>query len=544
MIRTACAAKLLLLALALALLVSCSTGTALPPTASPLPTATSLPSTPAAPMVSPPAIRATATNAPDMPQFDRTTCPFSLPGGQTQGKDVDCGFVVVPEVHAKPNGPRIRLALARFRNRRGGADPSPIIYLSGGPGARNQGVVSGMNTNIGQMLTETHDVIIFDPRGVGHSQPALECPEVAAQTVQDYAQNLPIADEVDRNVAATLRCRDRLIGQGITLSAYTTAESAADVADIRVALGATQLNLLGVSYGTRWAQTVMRDHPESVLSVVLDSVIPLNTQRSAVRGPDFERALKLDLTECVTQMHCPMDVPTLQTDFVSVFAQLNARPVTVAVTDPKTLDPHDVVVTGYRFVALVHDALSIPQYTQYMPAMIVQLKDGESAMLANLVRERFFSGALFAYATGMQLSAGCSESAPFENQATALDLLQGLLPPIRDYYAATLPAMYRTCAQWPVAPPLAIEHQAVTSDLPTLVLESRNDPVTPPADGQLVLKTLKKSAYVETPGIGHSVFFNGGPCATRLILDFFGDPTRKPDTACTAGLGINYTPTG
>jgi len=176
--------------------------------------------------------------------------------------------------------------------------------------------------------------------------------------------------------------------------------------------------------------------------------------------------------------------------------------------------------------------------------MIAQLKDGESAMLANLVRERFFGGALFSYATGMQISVECSEAVPFENQAAALDLLQTLLPPIREYYTATLPAAYRKCAQWPVAPPSAIEHQAVASDLPTLVLESGNDPVTPPADGQLVLKTMKKGGYIETPGIGHSVFFNGGPCATRLILAFFGDPTRKPDASCTAGLGVNYLPTG
>lgn len=334
--------------LALALLASCSTGA--PPTSVSSPTATSLPSIP-----SPTTAVPGATSAPGTPRFDTTTCPFVLPGGATQGKGVDCGFVVVPERHAKPSGPTIRLAFARFRNRQGGADPDPIVYLSGGPGARNQGIVAGMGGAIGQLLTETHDVILFDPRGVGQSQPALECPEVAAQTVQDYAQNLPIADEVDHNVAATLRCRDRLVGQGINLSAYTTAESAADVADISVALGYDTLNLLGVSYGTRWAQTVMRDHPESVRSVVLDSVVPLNTQRSALRGPDFERALKLDLTECVTQARCAMDVPTLQTDFVSVFGQLNARPVTVAATDPTTRDRRDVVVTGYRFVALVHD---------------------------------------------------------------------------------------------------------------------------------------------------------------------------------------------
>jgi pimeloyl-ACP methyl ester carboxylesterase len=75
-------------------------------------------------------------------------------------------------------------------------------------------------------------------------------------------------------VEAMLRCRDRLIQEGIDLSAYNSAASAADVNDLRIALGYDQVNLYGVSYGSRLALTVMRDYPGILRSVILDSTYP------------------------------------------------------------------------------------------------------------------------------------------------------------------------------------------------------------------------------------------------------------------------------
>ena len=72
--------------------------------------------------------------------------------------------------------------------------------------------------------------------------------------------------------AATVACHDRLVDDGVALDSYNTAENAADIADLRVAMGIEEWDLYGVSYGTALALTVLRDHPEGVRSVVLDSV--------------------------------------------------------------------------------------------------------------------------------------------------------------------------------------------------------------------------------------------------------------------------------
>ncbi|CAH2400317.1 hypothetical protein MES5069_250083 [Mesorhizobium escarrei] len=71
-------------------------------------------------------------------------------------------------------------------------------------------------------------------------------------------------------------CRGALIAKGIDLSAYNTAENAADINDVRKSLGIEKWVLYGVSYGTRLALEVMNEHPEGISASILDSVLPLD----------------------------------------------------------------------------------------------------------------------------------------------------------------------------------------------------------------------------------------------------------------------------
>jgi len=73
------------------------------------------------------------------------------------------------------------------------------------------------------------------------------------------------------------------------------------------------------------------------------------------------------------------------------------------------------------------------------------------------------------------------------------------------------------------------------------VLESADDPQTPPAYGKRAAETLSHSFYVETPGIGHSVISNGGTCGISIVRAFIVDPATKPQTACVSGLGVSFS---
>jgi hypothetical protein len=103
-------------------------------------------------------------------------------------------------------------------------------------------------------------------------------------------------------------------------------------------------------------------------------------------------------------------------------------------------------------------------------------------------------------------------------------------------YGSPGPMGYDICAGWGAGEAGAGANQPVTSDIPTLVLSGEYDPVTPPAWGQQVAKTLDRGYFFEYPGMGHTVSATAG-CPRDMMIAFFEDPTAAPDDACIAKMG-------
>lgn len=470
-----------------------------------------------------------------IPRFEPAKCGFTLEKDQKEGTGVNCGYVVVPEHHGNPTGPTIRLAVARFRSTSQAA-VEPIVYLEGGPGA---GSLDSSAGTFAARFTAGNDFILFDQRGIGQSQPALTCPEVTKETEHSAITRESAAEDQGHFAAALIRCHDRLAGK-YDLTAYTTAESAADVSDIRLALGYAKVKLLGGSYGSRLALTVMRDYPQIVVSSVIDAVAPPQRDIYGESAVNFDRALDLFFASCVADSACNAAFPTLRADFSSTVAKLNAEPLNVStsssVREGRGSPP--IVLTGDRLVQLTLRYLYSAERIRYLPMVIEQLKDGNTALLRALFRSASDDSSSFS--EGMAWSVWCGDYLPFSNQDKILAATRNVLPEIQSVYLTSEQSAYAICAQWGSAPPNPIENQAVTSDVPTLVLASANDPVTPPAYARAAVQTLSHGIYVEGPGIGHSLLGNGGACASKIVRDFFADPGGKPDTACIDAQRVRF----
>jgi pimeloyl-ACP methyl ester carboxylesterase len=453
------------------------------------------------------------------PIFEPAPCAFPVPSGYTP----DCGYLIVPENRARADSPMIRLHVAIFRS--GTPLTDPVVHLAGGPGSSSLGVASYMfNRGLGSILNQ-RDFILFDQRGTGYSQPRLDCPERSSVTGILLERGLAATGNDQIILDAFRRCRDRMLGQGIDLTAYHSAASAADLNDLRLALGYDKLNLYAVSYGTRLALTLMRDHPEAVRSAVLDSVYPLQVNLYTALAPNAERAFNAFFARCAADAGCDASFPDLRAVFYQLADQLNTSPVSLPL-HTGGMD-HTVRVDGALLIDVLFVGLYNPAVTASMPQMIYDIARGNYDILRDRLTLYFdTSGAL-----GMQMSVQCTEEIPFNAAEEVYTAAQGVSPQIAAFYPASIQPLFAACREWTASALDPRENLPVSSGIPSLILAGDHDPITPPDWGRMVSQTLSHAYFHEFPGHGHWVT-RSSECALSMALAFWNDPTQDPGYAC------------
>jgi pimeloyl-ACP methyl ester carboxylesterase len=440
--------------------------------------------------------------------FQQAHCPFTLGQGLVEGKDVRCGFVVVPEDRSQPKGHTLRLAVAIFKAPNPHPAPDPVLVLGGGPGIPQLVGESRINASNLDQQTAGRDRILLDQRGVGYSQPSLRC----------------FDDETPQV------CHDRLVKSGINLNAYTTLENAADVHDLIRALGYRQVNLDGISYGTRLALTIIRLYPADVRSVALDSVIPPQVNMLTSIPPAALRAFDVFFQGCATNSHCNATYPHLQAVFYQLVDDLNATPITSTSTASQSGKAVTAHFTGNDLVLwlqqALYDATAIPQ----LPAVIFQLRQHNYTLLP-----RSDGSSNDTMSWGMFYSVMCGEDAAFTTQHAVQASVQVLPPQVQPALLDFVMSSFSVCQFWGMKPVPAIQKEPVRSTIPTLILQGEYDPRTPPANGMLAGQTLSKSYFFLFPGLSHGVQANS-TCPNVIMFTFLDKPTEKPDASCISSM--------
>lgn len=463
------------------------------------------------------------------PRFEPSSCPFRPSPGMTEGKDIRCGYLVVPEDRSQPDGRHIRLAVAIIKSPSAAPRPDPVIDLAGGPG------VSGLMTS-GPFITPAtaprvvgdHDLILFDQRGTGYSQPSLDCPELS-QSAPSSSSPLT-AKEVQAHALATVRrCHDRLVHAGVDLNAYTTFADAADVADLRMALGYGEVDLYGSSYGSRLALEVMRSFPTGIRSVVLDSVDPPQGNLYADTPRSEGQAFQTLFSVCAQSPRCNTVYPRLKKAFVRLVTRLNAHPVRIAVTSPTTHRKQRARLDGTGLASSLYLCLSLTGCIPAAPDIIYQAWVGNYSLVSKLWVSGGIIGGLVNW--GMYLSVECAEDAAYTTPQQIAASAHNLPRPMRASVVAPLVQKRAWCKPWNVKKADPSRRTAVTSTIPTLLLEGQFDPVTPPSNGAMTVQTLSHGYLTVFPGIGHGVRFSN-PCAESVVWSFLDNPVEGPEARC------------
>ena len=187
-----------------------------------------------------------------------------------------CGNLQVPLDYDQPNGPTISLAVVRLPATDQAHRIGSLFLDPGGPGG--SGVVYTVFAGPSLYTDEVRarfDLVGFDPRGVTSSTP-LRCFGTDRQWDPFF---LPIAfpsnpaEEqlwMDADLFVDSACAQR---GGRIADHMATANVARDLDVLRQAVGDSQLNYAGVSYGTILGQTYANMFPNRIRAMIIDGVL-------------------------------------------------------------------------------------------------------------------------------------------------------------------------------------------------------------------------------------------------------------------------------
>jgi pimeloyl-ACP methyl ester carboxylesterase len=400
-----------------------------------------------------------------------------------------------------------------------------LFILAGGPGQ----AATFLGPFAAQMadVRKDRDIVLVDQRGTGRSSP-LACRALKQDETFGKAFDIDI-------VPRATACAKELAGLGIDPAQYTTAAWVEDLDMVRAALGYPKINLWGGSYGTRVALEYLRRHPDRVRSAVLDGVAPPAMIVSFDVWPARDRAIDRIIESCRGSAPCRTAHPDLATTLGSIRARLGTAGRDVAVTDPRTGALQTLHVSFDHVVAALQPLTYVPELAALLPEVIGRAAAGDYGPL--------FAAALLVTGNlaeqmnaALHYSVTCAEDAP----RLSVGGVRGALDGVRSQALAR--RALAVCDVWPRGSAPIDATTPVNSDVPVLILSGALDPVTPPANGEEVARTLTRSRHIVARGFGHIV--SPHACAPRLIAAFLDDPTfASLPATCIARFESSDAPT-
>lgn len=451
--------------------------------------------------------------------LDLTQLPLTSQSPEELG--YKCGYVIVPEEHAYPNGPTIRLPIAILTASGSNPKLDPLFVAQGGPGGSAFEIFP--YSLPGTAIAADRDIVMFNQRGTFAASPELFCPE----TIEGMAElvSLPYDEATALSISLLHDCYQRLESEGINFSAFNSLENANDVDAIRQALGYEDYNFYGVSYGTLLGFHLMRSQPEGLHTVILDGVLPPDLN-FILEIPQNENRIYDELFQyCLGDPVCQVDYPDLEKRVFDLVKELDENPVHLRLVDPDTGEVAYAQLDGKGLMDFLFQFFYIEDSYALFPYLIAAVENGNYLVIETLwsliAYDRSFS-------EGMYYSVICAEDADFE---PGMVPLEGVREQIVRGAKDDLQSYLDVCEFWNVDPLPPEVDDPVYSSIPTLLLSGQYDPVTPPSFAAEAAESLTNAFNVVDPVGSHGVAFSDD-CMNTIIRDFLNDPGIAPDTTC------------
>lgn len=393
----------------------------------------------------------------------------------------------------------------------------PLMVLAGGPGqaASEYGAIV---TSLFKEANKTRDIILFDQRGTGRSEP-LQCSgEFLPLEVIDAAKTVQFLEQCHRDITVDVRH-------------FTTYDVIRDMEEFRQLMGYEKISLWGGSYGTKVAQHYLQYFGAHVEMMILDSNLATSTRLFQTLPLTAQRSLDLLFKRCREDKNCNRSYPGLEQDFYHLLDEAGEA------KEISYINPQDgratTVITNRDVIAeAVRGTLYVPQRATLLPFAISAAVAGNftplvslSADTASWAGDTMYMGATLSILCAeeiAQMGEGGSQQFDVDSQ-TAF---------IRDSYYQ----FWRVaCDSWPSKALPEGYFELTRSPVRTLVLSGFNDPVTPPSLGDVVASGLSNSLHVISPMGSHIT--SPHSCIPEVITDFLeGRALEDLDISCVEGM--------
>lgn len=480
-------------------------------------------------------------------QLDWGACTdFATSGDQARyyrSSTLQCARLTVPLSYDDPSGPTITLGVLRSPATDTASRIGSLMFNPGGPGASGIDIVAQLvayGVSSVKELHRTFDLVGFDPRGVGSSDPAIRCRTDAerdadrattqrTRTPQEVAAANALAQQFVQGCEA-LSGSASVTGAQF-LPEVGTANVARDLDVLRAAVGDQRLNYVGFSYGTAIGTQYAAQFPANVRAMILDGAVDPDADAvgdSMGQAEGFQKAFDAFAAWCGKRPDCVLGSDPSQA--TAVFQQL-VRPLLDA---PVKLSDGRVLTFGDATTGTAA-ALYAESLWPSLSTALLDLSRGNGDALMALADSYDGRDATGKYETTLDAFAviGCADSGDQNASMTEADAQK--IAAAAPFFDSGDPVAVTDgpCKYLPPSQSRPVPLGALTGLPTTMVISTTGDPATPYESGVDLAKALD-ARLVTVNGNSHTAFLNtGNGCVDQLGIRYLiGLELPASDTTC------------
>lgn len=483
-----------------------------------------------------------------------SACPDPLING------LDCATYRVPLDYRRQDGPTLDLALRRMRAQ-GGAPVGTLFFNPGGPGGTGSVQFPQWYGQFPEAVRQAFDIVSWDPRGVGESTQARCFQDAGAEAalLGDLGAFPVSFDEQriwrDAYAAFAKSCAETAPE---ILAHLSTADTARDLEQLRIAAGGAPLSYWGVSYGTFLGATYANLFPDNLRALVLDgNLSPLAWTANGDPDPQWPLGDRigsyqvaevfdhfLQLCTAAGPQRCAFAAPSydltrqkwrdllnrLSLGPIDLPSEAGVRAIALETLVGQISDGMDIVwaIPGANGWASIAQALqAIHEAGQTPPRPEPAAPAGPAAPAAQAAPSAAYDGAegVTAVMCGDAPSVSLER---FPTLASEVMLRSG-------HFGLSTSFMEFPCASWAVdaADPYAGPWDRHLSAAP-LVVNTTHDPSTPMQNAEAMADLLPGAILLRVDGFGHTSLLNRSACADDRIATYLVDLRLPPANAWCA----------